>query len=69
MRTSALSKNEILDEKANRLYKDVQQAERELNNFMEYSITLNDLETVRELQIEIEYRIKLFGQYIDSIEE
>lgn len=69
MRTLALSKNGILDEKANRLYKDVQQAERELHNFMEYSITLGDLETVRELQIEIEYRMKLFGQHIDSIEE
>lgn len=52
-------------EKAMILLEDVERAERELNNFMENNSTLEDLETVRFLQEQVQYR---YLKYIDYIE-
>ena len=49
-------------DKAQSLLEDVERAERELNNFMETNSSLQDLETVRVLQEEIQYR---YLKYLD----
>ena len=51
-------------DKAQRLLEDVERAERELNNFMETNSSLQDLETVRVLQEEIQYRYLKYLDYI-----
>lgn len=51
-------------DKAQSLLEDVERAERELNNFMETNSSLQDLETVRVLQEEIQYR---YSKYLDYI--
>ena len=51
-------------EKAMILLEDVERAERELNNFMETNSSLQDLETVRVLQEEIQYRYLKYLDYI-----
>ena len=51
-------------EKAQSLLEDVERAERELNNFMETNSSLQDLETVRVLQEEIQYRYLKYLDYI-----
>ncbi len=51
--------------KAKSLLEDVERAERELNNFMETNSSLEDLETIRFLQEEIQYR---YLKYLDYIE-
>ena len=51
-------------DKAQSLLEDVERAERELNNFMETNSSLQDLETVRVLQEEIQYR---YLKYLDHI--
>lgn len=51
--------------KAQSLLEDVERAERELNNFMETNSSLEDLETIRFLQEEIQYR---YLKYLDYIE-
>ena len=50
--------------KAQSLLEDVERAERELNNFMETDSSLQDLETVRVLQEEIQYRYLKYLDYI-----
>ena len=50
--------------KAQSLLEDVERAERELNNFMETKSSLQDLETVRVLQEEIQYRYLKYLDYI-----
>ena len=50
--------------KAQSLLEDVERAERELNNFMETNSSLQDLETVRVLQEEIQYRYLKYLDYI-----
>ena len=50
--------------KAQTLLEDVERAERELNNFMEANSSLQDLETVRVLQEEIQYRYLKYLDYI-----
>ena len=50
--------------KAQSLLEDVERAERELNNFMETNSSLQDLETVRVLQEEIQYRYLRYLDYI-----
>ena len=49
---------------AQSLLEDVERAERELNNFMETNSSLQDLETVRVLQEEIQYRYLKYLDYI-----
>ena len=49
---------------AMKLLEDVERAERELNNFMETNSSLQDLETVRVLQEEIQYRYLKYLDYI-----
>ena len=51
-------------DKAQSLLEDVERAERELNNFMEINSSLQDLETVRVLQEEIQYRYLKYLDYI-----
>lgn len=51
-------------DKAQSLLEDVERAERELNNFMETNSSLQDLETVRVLQEEIQYRYLKYLNYI-----
>ena len=51
-------------DKAQSLLEDVERAERELNNFMETNSSLQDLETVRDLQEEIQYRYLKYLDYI-----
>ena len=51
-------------DKAQSLLEDVERAERELNKFMETNSSLQDLETARVLQEEIQYR---YLKYIDYI--
>ena len=51
-------------DKAQSLLEDVERAERELNNFMETNSRLQDLETVRVLQEEIQYRYLKYLDYI-----
>ena len=51
-------------DKAQSLLEDVERAERELNNFMETNSSLQDLETVRGLQEEIQYRYLKYLDYI-----
>ena len=51
-------------DKAQSLLEDVERAERELNNFMETNSSLQDLETVRFLQEEIQYRYLKYLDYI-----
>ncbi len=51
-------------DKAQSLLEDVEKAERELNNFMETNSSLQDLETVRVLQEEIQYRYLKYLDYI-----
>lgn len=51
-------------DKAQSLLEDVERAERELNNFMETNSNLQDLETVRVLQEEIQYRYLKYLDYI-----
>lgn len=51
-------------DKAQSLLEDVERAERELNNFMENNSSLQDLETVRVLQEEIQYRYLKYLDYI-----
>lgn len=51
-------------DKAQNLLEDVERAERELNNFMETNSSLQDLETVRVLQEEIQYRYLKYLDYI-----
>lgn len=51
-------------DKAQSLLEDVEIAERELNNFMETNSSLQDLETVRVLQEEIQYRYLKYLDYI-----
>ena len=51
-------------DKAQSLVEDVERAERELNNFMETNSSLQDLETVRVLQEEIQYRYLKYLDYI-----
>lgn len=51
-------------DKAQSLLEDVERAERELNNFMETNSSLQDLETVRVLQEEIQYRYLKYLDYI-----
>lgn len=50
--------------KAQSLLEDVERAERELNNFIETNSSLQDLETVRVLQEEIQYRYLKYLDYI-----
>lgn len=50
--------------KAQSLLEDVERAERELNNFMKTNSSLQDLETVRVLQEEIQYRYLKYLDYI-----
>ena len=50
--------------KAQSLLEDVERAERELNNCMETNSSLQDLETVRVLQEEIQYRYLKYLDYI-----
>ena len=49
---------------AQSLLEDVERAERELNNFMKTNSSLQDLETVRVLQEEIQYRYLKYLDYI-----
>ena len=51
-------------DKAQSLLEDVERAERELNNFMKTNSSLQDLETVRDLQEEIQYRYLKYLDYI-----
>ena len=51
-------------DKVQSLLEDVERAERELNNFMETNSSLQDLETVRVLQEEIQYRYLKYLDYI-----
>ena len=51
-------------DKAQSLLEDVERAERELNNFMETNSSVQDLETVRVLQEEIQYRYLKYLDYI-----
>ena len=51
-------------DKAQSLLEDVERAERELNNFMKTNSSLQDLETVRVLQEEIQYRYLKYVDYI-----
>lgn len=51
-------------DKAQSLLEDVERAERELNNFIETNSSLQDLETVRVLQEEIQYRYLKYLDYI-----
>ena len=51
-------------DKAQSLLEDVERAERELNNFMETNSSLQDLEIVRVLQEEIQYRYLKYLDYI-----
>lgn len=51
-------------DKAQSLLEDVERAERELNNFMKTNSSLQDLETVRVLQEEIQYRYLKYLDYI-----
>ena len=50
--------------KAQSLLEDVERAERELNNFMKTNSSLQDLQTVRVLQEEIQYRYLKYLDYI-----
>ena len=47
-----------------KLLEDVEKAERELDNFMEANSTLEDLEMVRYLQEQVQYR---YSKYLDYI--
>ena len=49
---------------AMKLLEDVERAERELNNFMETNSSLTDLETVRVLQDEVQYRYLKYLDYV-----
>ena len=49
---------------AMKLLEDVERAERELNNFMETNSRLTDLETVRVLQDEVQYRYLKYLDYV-----
>ena len=49
---------------AMKLLEDVEKAERELDNFMETNSTLEDLELVRYLQEQVEYRYSKYLNYI-----
>ena len=51
-------------DKAQSLLEDVERAEIELNNFMKTNSSLQDLETVRVLQEEIQYRYLKYLDYI-----
>ena len=57
-----------LSEKSQLLYRDIIKAEIELDRATKYSITLTDLEEVRELQLEVVYRKNLFDNYIENID-
>ena len=50
--------------KAQSLLEDVERAERELNNFMKTNSSLQDLQTVRALQEEIQYTYLKYLDYI-----
>ncbi|MGL5714356.1 MAG: hypothetical protein ACRCX2_15150 [Paraclostridium sp.] len=67
MGTLTISKEGIVNEMATKLYKDVQEAQSELNKAVKQSMGLDDLDCLRELQIEIEYRMNLFREYIESM--
>ena len=49
---------------AMKMLEDVERAERELDNFMETNSTLEDLEMVRYLQEQVEYRYSKYLNYI-----
>lgn len=51
-------------DKAQQLLEDVERAERELNNFMISNSSLIDLEEVRYLQEQVEYRYLKYLDYI-----
>lgn len=51
--------------KAMKLLEDVERAERELYNFMETNSSLEDLETVRVLQEQVQYK---YLKYLDYLE-
>lgn len=64
-----LSKERFINEKAMVLYGDVLTAERELGSALECSMTLEDLKNIRECRLDVDYRLNLFMQFIESIEE
>lgn len=49
---------------AMKLLEDVERAERELNNFMETNSSLSDLEELRYLQEQVQYR---YFKYLDYV--
>lgn len=49
---------------AMKLLEDVEKAERELDNFMETNSSLEDLEMVRYLQEQVQYRYSKYLNYI-----
>ena len=51
-------------DKAQSLLEDVERAERELNNFMETNSSLSDLEELRYLQEQVQYR---YFKYLDYV--
>lgn len=51
-------------DKAQQLLEDVERAERELENFMRTNSSLIDLEEVRYLQEQVEYRYLKYLDYI-----
>lgn len=63
---SVLAKNFTIEQidKAMSLLEDVEKAERELNNFMETNSSLSDLEEVRYLQEQVQYRYLKYLDYI-----
>lgn len=64
-----LSKERFINEKAMVLYSDVLAAERELGSALENSMTLEDLRYIKECRLDVDYRLNLFMQFIESIEE
>lgn len=63
---SVLAKNFTIEQidKAMSLLEDVEKAERELSNFMVSNSSLSDLEEVRYLQEQVQYR---YLKYLDFI--
>lgn len=51
-------------DKAMKLLEDVERAEIELDNFMQSNSSLQDLETVRALQEEVQYRYLKYLDYV-----
>ena len=49
---------------AMKMLEDVERAERELNNFMETNSSLSDLEELRYLQEQVQYR---YFKYLDYV--